>query len=310
MNARTKQVTIRPFMGQDGRLTDLLFKEKYGQTYPYSIGTTVPPGAYYFVAQNDQGEVIGFARSVSLGKPGNNFYPQCVMLGGLVVRKDYMGQGIGTLLAQACEHATSACGNQVYVEHVEPITWWDMQSQKIYHRSVGCQILGMTVMMHPHLCPEEHLNGQPATTITVARRTQGEFVQYPRFLPSDYELFVTDLMQGCEVCPNHPQLKSTMPDLVHRQGYEAMGIKGSDFVDVPANWPEAKEVISSFRQRGWLFSGFLPEHGALNDQTRFDYLRLYKPPNGWQVSCNWDLIHVLPEYEWVKTWMMNEYYSL
>lgn len=332
------EITYRSF----DHLTDVhevnkLFEEAYGERYPYKVESEIPDrGSYSFVAVLKSGGIIGFARSCWLEeKKGprpkrhyflGNKYPHVHELGGYVVAEPYRRRGIGEKLSLLCEKAaTRTDWGQIHILHSEPVTWGNgLASQKIFHKH-GFRVLGLCPMKYPDISPGWH-GEQPASMTIVAklrvdREDKKFFVQYPRYLPDEYEELVQQIMRDCPQAPRTAKSQAEIlsrfriPYVIEHYPFEENGVRGAEIVDVPVNWPEALATIQELKKEGYLFSAFLPEHGGLNDKRlteylRFDYLRLYRPPltyRGDPGLCNWDLIGVIPEAESVKRFCVEEY---
>lgn len=298
-------VQFRPFAPSDVDGVNPLFKLAYGPSYPYKVSPHVPRGAYYFVAANEAGEIIGFARSRWLqAEDIESCYPDVYELGGYVVHPEYRRRGIGERLSALCEQAASAEG-EIHIAHSEPVCWGNgLASQKIFDKH-GFRVLGIALTKYPDISPQWH-GSQPASMTLVARRTLGDgrFVQRPRFLPPEYEAFVQTLLADCPM--DKQAYVSRMPHVVRHSPVIASGLTGCDIVDVPANWPESQMAIDFLRSSGYIFSGYLVEHGCVRGQ-RFDYLRLVRPPATHREGCDWGLIQVIPSAQPVKDFVMHEY---
>lgn len=307
-------IVLCPFEPKHEEGVNRLFQEAYGVSYPYKVSPNIPRGAYYFVAVLAAlGRVIGFARSRWLEAENRPLaYPYVHELGGYVVGEAYRRRGIGEKLSLMCEEAAHADRGEIHISHSEPVSWGNgLASQKIFQRH-GFRVLGLSALKYPDISAEWH-GEQPASMTIVARRTgaDSDFVQYPRYLPSDYERFVQQAMHGCSEACGPSLLRHPMPEVISHHPVEAKGMLGAEIIDIPANWPDALRIIQELGKAGCLFSAFLPEHGAINvsatDQSRFDYLRLYRPPASCHRVCDWSLIQVLPCAENAKRFLIEEY---
>lgn len=296
-------VVFRSFRPNDAEPVNVLFREAYGESYPYKTKLILPPGTYCCVATSGD-EVVGFARSRWLDAEA---FPQVYELGGYVVTERMRRRGIGERLSALCEEAARADQGEIHILHSEPVSWGnELASQRIFEKH-GFRVLGAAMLKYPDISADHH-GDQPASMTLVARRVEnnGRFTQRARHLPPDYECFAAGVMRGCPTSDSDGLLRFPMPEIVRHAPVEAAGRLGAEIIDVPANWPASLETIAALRKDGYLLSGFLPEHGQANG-TRFDYLRLYRPPASHRRGCDWDLIGVLPGAEHVKQFVRREY---
>jgi hypothetical protein len=160
-------------------------------------------------------------------------------------------------------------------------------------------------MKYPDISPEHH-DGQPASMTIVARRADNtnQFLRRNLYVPRDYEELIASIMSGCPRS-SAVDLNLPMPEVVHHQPVRVGNKQGSEFVDIPANWPQSNGLIKEKRTAGWKFCAFLPEHGAITSggrTVRFDYIRLYRPT----LRCDWSLIGVLSSAQYIKQFVEAE----
>jgi ribosomal protein S18 acetylase RimI-like enzyme len=292
----------RRFICGDAEQINSLFKLAYGPSYPYKIREEVPSGAYYAVATDETGIIVGFARSRWLeAEETVHAYPGVHELGGYVVHPEFRRRGIGERLSALCEAAAMEDRGGIHIAHSEPVCWGNgLASQRIFSRH-NFRPLGMSVLKYPRISPEHH-GEQPASMVLVARCDQGTvFVERPRYLPDDYEELVRELLAGC--IKGESVAHVSEPPVVSHAPVVANGSVGAEIVDVPANWPGSLERIAQLRKEGYSFSGYLVEHGRCSNGDRFDYLRLYRPPLAYQSEINWNLIGLIPEWEYLRALM-------
>jgi ribosomal protein S18 acetylase RimI-like enzyme len=286
-------VTLRPFRGSDAEAVNLLFKIAYGPEYPYRMSAQLSDGTYGYVAVvQATGEVIGFARTRWLAHHTiTDAYPLVHELGGYVVTPKWRRHGIGSHLSRLCEEAARAERGEIHVNHSEPVCWGNgLASQQIFARR-GFRVCGISAIKYPEISPDHH-GAQPASMVIVAKRSDRDhdFTLNKRYLPGDYEVLVRALFPE-DISGDLSAHPMPMP-IFHEPVVTANDI-GAEIVDIPANWSQAASIIQNLRHDGWLFSGFLPEHGALvvrDTQFRFDYVRLYRPPMRYRSNVTWDLL--------------------
>lgn len=294
-------IVLRPFRGEDVDAVNQLFKAAYGPQYPYKMSPDVPAGTYCYVAvARETNQVVGFARTRWLtAEHVTDAYPLVHELGGYVVAPSHRKHGIGNALSLLCERVAQTAQGDMHIAYSEPVCWGNgLASQQIFARH-GFRVCGISALKYPEISPDHH-GAQPASMILVARRNRASeeslpFDAYARYLPPDYEALVRELLGSTTTQVNEIDLTHlTFPPVIFHEPVATTDDIGAEIADIPANWPRATSIITRLRTEGWLFSGFLPEHGAITTpggrHQRFDYLRLYRPPHRYRTQCDWDLL--------------------
>lgn len=223
-------------------------------------------------------------------------------LKGLVVNPKYRHHHLGRKLLERRIEALEKLGARV--AYVEPIC-----------RGKECAS-AHNVMKHqfsitgvlPAKYPDELVFGNQPESVTMGiRNFEGKLGWGSRrvYLPEKY-LEVLDAVVPQDTRGIGPKLLlGTMPLVRHIPAEVAEGRSGSEFAEVPANWPEALPKILELREEGYLLAGVMPDIFTTDTGEPYDTVVMYKPPVG--VRMNFDAIYVVPELQPLHEFMRTEY---
>jgi GNAT superfamily N-acetyltransferase len=243
------------------------------------------------VAQNRDGEVVGFARRASF-----HGHPETEEFGGLVVKPECRRHGAARYLI---DHHLAGAREAGKVMVSEPVCYDARGASQKLHDAKGFRVQGIEPAKYPELKPET-LGRQPESVTFVMRRFEGEIWNNRRIhLPPRYSDLPARL--GRTETGGH-SMRSTFPGVVYHNPCRGKEIVGAEFVDVPVNWPEARRTIDDLIRQGWRFSCFLPGLGLTHSGEKFDFIRLYRHNQ----PIDFGLIHVLPSLDWLKDFMVQD----
>ncbi len=291
------RVSLRTIESRDVEQVNRLFVEEYGP-YPYLLEDASGPGVQ--LVAEARGEVIGFARATPVAG-----YARAFEFGGLIVRRDFRGRHVAKRLLERRLSEVVVRGGRLAVS--EPVCYRrDCASQ---HNLIdrGFVLTGILPGKYPEI-HRDLLGDQPESMVMAARallpgETTGlgeRRVFLPNGLPGLLRLF---LPRDVYERGFGDAVPGRMPAVVEHASYQSGAIKGSSFVDIPINWPEAEQIVLAFLADGYRFAAILPGFGATADGHVFDLVRLYKPPAG---RLNFDLIHVAPQLQRLHAFMRRE----
>jgi GNAT superfamily N-acetyltransferase len=257
---------------------------EYGDSYPYPLrAERLQSQSVYIVCVNEQGEIVAFSKA-EYRNPG--FYE----VGGLIIDPRHRVAGLGTAIVEQC--ITEAYSRGAHIIFAEPVCYRpDHASQRLFLR-LGFRHVAVELFKYPNI--QKSFLGDQAETVTVGvLPPPGGLLDLgrPLFVPADYVRPLELLLGRPATGSDQALVSGPMPETVSYEAVNFEGYLGSDFCDVPANWPEAVRVIEDARAEGFLFSGIMPSFGHRSDGTTFDYLRLYRPPTG--VRPDFDRVHVV-----------------
>ncbi len=257
---------IRVFVpGQVSCVQALLEREYTG--YPYPVECRAE---YISYVATDGDDVIGFARA----KRDQSFTRAHVYEFGTAI-VDPNRRVRGTMRALAARITNEGWGRGAEFQHTEMVTFVP-GIQKVLP-AVGFQFCGLELAKHPCLRDMP----QPESVFFAVARPDGVIRRRgPVFLPPDYQVLVTAYLPSFLAAGSDEALVEAAPTPHYHAPYERDGVRGSEFIDVAVNWPEAIDLLQDLRAHGWCFSGVLP--GLLQTTTGrpCDGIRLQRLPQG------------------------------
>lgn len=267
---------IRAFASEDVCAVHALLEREYSG-YPYPVECR--PDHISYVAVVDE-RIIGFARAKRDSSTAAHVYE----FGTAIV--DPMHRVRGTMHALATRITEEGFARGADWQHTEMVTYVP-GIQKILP-GVGFHPCGIEFAKHPGLRdempqPESVLFGLAYPNGTL--RARGHL-----FLPEEYREIVhaiaPSLLESSSLHPN-----GELPTPVEHHAYERNGVRGSSFIDIAVNTPEALTQISRLRVDGWSFSGVLPGLLTTSNGLRCDGIRLQRPPS--KQSFDPDLVQTI-----------------
>ena len=261
-----------------------MLRAEYGDSYPYPLSAErLRRESVYVVCVDEQDEIVAFAKA-EYRNPG--FYE----VGGLIIDPRHRVTGLGTAIVTQC--ITEAYRRGARMIFAEPVCYRsDHASQRLFLR-LGFRHVAVELFKYPNI-QKSFLGDQPETVTVGVLPPPDDLLDLgrPLFVPADY-VRPLELLLGRGVAGSDRTLVSgPMPEVVSYQAVNFEGYLGSDFRDVPVNWPEAAHAIEAARAEGFLLSGIMPSFGRYAHGAAFDYLRLYRPPTG--VRPDFDRVHVV-----------------
>lgn len=281
-----RKYVLRPLRASEvARVNEMLCNE-YGPCYPYPLrAERLSSRGIYIVCVDEHGEIVAFAKAEPRASHG--FYE----VGGLIIDPRHRVAGLGSALVQ---HSVDEARRETKVVFAEPVCYRaDHASQRLFLKR-GFQHCAIELFKYPHI-QLQHLGTQPETVTVCVLPSSDEPLDQGRvlFVPSDYARRL-ELLLGRPLKHEEASFADgyAMPKVVHHNAVNFEGYLGAVFCDVPANWPEALDVIEAARANGFCLSGLLPNFGRLPDGTPYDYVRLYRPPQ--DLRPDFSLVHVVP----------------
>jgi len=126
-----------------------------------------------------------------------------------------------------------------------------------------------------------------------------------QYLPEDYKEILDEIIVTKGGPRNITPASGPMPSPIHIPAETAEGRHGSEFTEVPVNWPESLNIINKLREDGYLLAGILPGLFKNADNVAYDNLIMYRPPT--HVNLDFDAIHVVPNLAPLHDFMRKEY---
>lgn len=294
---------MRPACASEIPAINKLFFAEYGDSYPYPLGELKPSGIYIVAVYKPTGEIIGFARSAE-----SSAYGGAWELGGLIVSPDHRGQDVAKEMTMLRLLEIKRRGGKVAVS--EPVCYRKDCASQHNLLKYGFVMLGIQPGKYPDI-QEEVLLGQPESVLLCARWLEGDpqFGERRLFLPQGYRnLTHTFMPREIHERSWQPHVIGSMPSVRHQHGHREETHVGSEFVNVPANWPESAEAIEHYMAQGYAFSCILPGFGQMPDGSHYDFVRLYRLPEYTRDRFDFRYVHVIEQLRVLHTFMSGEYH--
>ena len=281
-----RRYVLRPLAAHEVAQVNGMLRAEYGPCYPYPLcEDRLTLRGVYIVCVDDRHEIVAFAKAEY--REPHGFYE----VGGLIIAPAHRVAGLGSCIVQHCVDETYRRGAKIVF--AEPVCYRnDHASQKLFLRR-GFGHCAVEPFKYPHI-QLQHLGAQPETvTVCVLPPPGGVLEQgHALFVPADYASRLERLLERPLASGRPVLLAHRMPRTVDYAAIDFEGYLGATFRDVPANWPEAQQVIDAARAEGFCLSGVLPGFGRMDDGTSYDYVRLYRPSSGFRPDFS--LVHVVP----------------
>lgn len=223
-------------------------------------------------------------------------------LKGLVVKKEYRGKDIGKMLLT--ERIEMIKGRGAHAAYVEPIGREPACASAHNVMNQGFFMSGILPAKYPD---ELVVANQPESVATGLSFFEGSSGWGTRqlYLPDDYKKALDAVVPPARNNSDKISPTEEMPPVSHIPAETAEGRKGSDFAEIPINWPEALPIIENLRSEGYFLAGVLPGLYKTPDGQPFDTLMMYRPPVG--VNLEFGAINVVDELKPLHDFMEKEY---
>ena len=290
---------VRDATQQDVTGINKLFRDEYGKGYPYCIGK-LNPNHVNLVAEAD-GEIVGFAKAAPYGH-----YDHVWELCSLMVQPGWRGHGIAREFGAVRIARLRSMGVKTLVS--EPVTCYENCASQFHLKHFGFEFVGIQPFLHPWIKPEL-MGEQPLTlALMVVNLNGGTGFGSRRLHMTDMDRAAASLvLESHRLQPPWTDFfGQRMPKMKFVRGKEVHGIQGAEFVDVPLNWRQAKNMADVLRRDGFRFSSVLPGFGRTESGEPYDLLRMYRPPRALVDSNAFKLIHIIPELEALKRFCEDE----
>lgn len=283
-------MNIRGFVLEDAPLVNSMLQEEYGDAYPYLLGEQPPTKDILLVAEHDS-EIVAFARA-------SRIFNDVFEFGSLIIHPAHRGKGLAELMIQERLKRVALHGDRVTVI-TEPVCYRaDKASQSNCVIHGRFKQMGIQPAKHPLIHPDL-LGRQPESLTFAVRKDSEPFFQGRKLnLPARWHGIASSL---CKEVLSGRLLDSTIPHTLIHSPNTVNGIKGSGFVDIPANWEASVALMEQYHAQGYRFSALLPRMGKIDDQT-YDLVRLYRSGE----KIDWSLIYVTPDLAPLKEFMRQE----
>jgi GNAT superfamily N-acetyltransferase len=255
---------IRALVSEDVCAVQALLEREY-TGYPYPVQCR--PDYISYVAVVDS-RIVGFARAKRDPYAVGHVYE----FGTAIVDPVYRVRGM--MHALATKITAEGWERGATWQHTEMVTYVP-GIQRILP-GVGFHPCGIELAKHPGL---RDTMPQPESVLFGLARHDGKLATHGSlFLPEDYREIVhaidRDLLASAS-----PDPVGRLPAPAEHRAYERDGKRGSDFIDVAVNTPDAIGIIQGLRRNGWSFSGILPGLLTTSTGAPCDGLRLQRLPH-------------------------------
>ncbi len=283
------------------------YHQEYGAEYPGYLKTAdlSDPDRVVLVGMVGS-EIGGVAQTTTFRKKteGDTEWSadNAFELKGLVVRHKDRHRHIGQKLLERRLEALVALGARI--AYVEPIC---RGKECASARNVMNHQFSMTGIL-PAKYPDELVVANQPESVTMGIKVfKGELGWGSRgvYLPEEYSEILHTVVPETTKSGRIQLLTGPMPHVRHIAAEVAEGRHGSEFAEVPANWPEAFLAILDLREQGYLLAGVMPDIFTTATGEPYDTIVMYKPPRG--VIMNFDAIHVVAELQPLHEFMREEY---
>ena len=97
------------------------------------------------------------------------------------------------------------------------------------------------------------------------------------YLLAEHESLVASLVPGAVNLDREcARMRDPFPGIVRHEPVRGPRTVGSTFVDVPANWPDARATSAAIERDGFVFCAFLPRFGRTASGATFDAVRFVR----------------------------------
>lgn len=275
------------------RINAMYFAE-YGKGYPYPLHPDMNGCGVRVVAELG-GEVIAFARAVEdAGHPGT------YELGGMIVDPSYRRSRLAAHMTDLRLIGVQMLGG--HVAFAEPICSLQSCASQRNIDNHGFTSVGILPCKYPDLKPD--LMGEQAESVVLAVKSIDDDATF-----DDRVLYLSDAHEGlvASLVPeavSHDRSRAEMgesfPGVIRHDPVRGPRSLGARFVDVPANWPEARAAAAELELQGFVFCAFLPRFGRTARGTTFDAIRFVHLDGR---PVRFDLIHVTDRLQPLKRYL-------
>jgi len=288
--SKEKLMKVRGFTFEDAPSVNSMLKEEYGNAYPYLLSVQPPTKDILLVAEHGTG-IAAFAKA-------ERIFDDVFEFGSLIIHPACRGNGLAELMVRKRLECVAIHGNSITII-TEPVCYRkDKASQLNCLRHGQFRHLGIQPAKHPLIHPDL-LGKQPETLAFAVREDSKPFFQGRKInLPNCWQGIASTL---CREVLSGKLLSGVMPEPLYHPSNIVDGIRGSEFIDIPANWQESSALMDQFHTQGYLFSALLPRMGRRRNEI-YDLVRLYRP----QGDIIWDIIHVTDDLAPLKEFMEEE----
>ncbi len=290
-----ESVRFREAQADDLPLINTLFIGEYGENYPYPMHKLHADG-FYVVAESVDGQIVGFGRAAPY-----HGYKRVWEFGGLIVHRAYRGKGIAREITE--RRLSEARSRGIVAVVSEPVCYREQCESQHNLLERGFVLIGIQPFKYPDI--QEHILGrQPESVMLAAKYLVGDsgFCRRPLYLPKSIEQVLGCFISEDVLARQRTQeLIGPIPDTEFHVGHAGSRSVGSEFVDVPANWPDSSAAIETWMEKGFRFCGVLPGFGHGVEGQMFDYIRLYRPPS--RGGFRFDSIHVVEHMRLLREFM-------
>lgn len=271
-----------------------MYRDEYGDGYPYPLHPKMAGRGVRVVAELG-GRVIAFARAMEdAGHPGT------YELGGMIVDPDFRRSGLAAHMTDLRLMNVQTLGG--HVAYAEPICSLPNCASQRNIDNHGFSSVGIEPVKYPDLKPD--LMGDQAESVVLAVKSidaDATFDDRVLYLSDAHEALVASLVpEAVSHDRSRAGMDEAFPGVIRHDPVRGPRSLGARFVDVPANWPEARAAAAELERDGFAFCAFLPRFGLTREGVTFDAVR-FVHVDGRRVR--FDLIHVIDRLQPLKRYL-------
>lgn len=293
MSVLPSSFRVRHVRRTDIDRVNAMYRAEYGDGYPYPLSPHMNGRGVRVVAELG-GQVIAFARALEdAGHPGT------YELGGMIVDPSYRRSGLANHMTDLRLMGVQTLGG--HVAFAEPICSLVTCASQRNIDNHGFVSVGILPCKYPDLKPD--LLGGQAESVALAVKAidhDETFDDRALFLCEEHERLVAALVP--EAVDDRPRadMSEPFPSVIRHARVRGPRTEGARFVDVPANWPEARAAAADLEREGYAFCAFLPRFGRTPAGTVFDAARFVRLDGR---GARFDLIHVIDRLAPLKRYL-------
>lgn len=270
-----------------------MYRAEYGDGYPYPLTLHMNGRGVRVVAELG-GQVIAFARALEdAGHPGT------YELGGMIVDPDFRRSGLANHMTDLRLMGVQTLGG--HVAFAEPICSLVTCASQRNIDNHGFVSVGILPCKYPDLKPDL-LGGQAESVVLAVKSIDRDetFDDRTLYLSDAHATLVAALVPEAVDDRPRAEMDEPFPSVIRHTPVRGPRTEGTTFVDVPANWPEAREAVAALEREGYAFCAFLPRFGRTALGTTFDAVRFVHVGNR---RPRFDLIHVIDRLAPLKRYL-------
>jgi len=270
MSVISPALHVRHAHRKDIERVNEMYREEYGDGYPYPYSPGMNGRGARIVAELE-GEVVAFARVTEHAGHTGTFE-----LGGMIVDPAHRRGGIASLMTDLRIMNVQTLDGHVAV--AEPICSLSTRASQRNIDKHGFVSVGILPCKYPDLKPE--LLGDQAESVSLAVKAidrDEAFDDRKLYLLAEHESLVASLVPGAVNLDREcARMRDPFPGIVRHEPVRGPRTVGSTFVDVPANWPDARATSAAIERDGFVFCAFLPRFGRTASGATFDAVRFVR----------------------------------